>query len=1220
MINPYLKARLLPVWQRYQGWRMLWSLAFWLALGAAVGWLLLLAGPGSLPIWALPLWIGTTLAGACAVWLGSRLAKPDFRSLARRLEFSQPSLDGRLLTALELNSTDEPEFIKERLLQQTIQHSLDHEWLNHVTIRAVSVARAGCCIAGLACLAIMLAVTTASLRSGAPSESSLAGMPDGIEVTPGDTSLERGNSLLVMARFSHPLPTAVELITGNTPESERSQLLVRSLNDPVFGGSVPDVAEGFRYHISYGGKRSRDFSVKVFEFPRLDRSDIILTYPAWTGLTEKRTEDSHRASAVEGTRLGLDLQLNKPVSSAILKPRSKGMGDVALTVDPLKAIASLRDFVITSSQVYDLILTDSEARSNKVPATFTIEALPNRTPVLKLASPRGDQRPSALEELVFEGTARDDFGLLAWGLSITKGGGEPQIVELGKAAPVSEKQSFHYLLRLEESGAKPDDLLSWSVWADDIGPDGKPRRTYSDLGFGEVRPFDEIYRQGEEAAGDPPPGEPASAPAGSPAAKLAELQKQIINATWKLHRASSPAPADVKVVRDSQVDALGQATEAATEVTDARLAGAWEVAKAAMTKAGEALQAVVDQPSPLHPALAAEQSAYQALLALSAREHRISKSKGKGGPPSAAEQQRQEELDQLDLTKEENRYETKSEAASPAAAEQREQRQVLSRLQELAKRQEEVNEKLKELQTALQAAESEAQKEALKRELKRLEEEQRQTLADVDELSQRMEKPESQEKLAQEKKALEEARQNVQDAAQATAEGNVPRALASGTRAERQLQEMREDLRKKSSTALAQELRDMRAAARELASQQQKATEQLAEIQAPRQKSLSEGPEREAARQQLAEQQQRAEGLTKRANALSSETESSEPLVSRQLYDTIRKFSQEDAAAIKGTQEKLIRDGQMTRKFMDELTELQQNPDAAKTLQLTAGLLEQNLLDEAKASSTLAGTGIENMKSGIERATESVLGDDTEALKRADQELSSLAEAIEQELAQGQGAPGHPSNNENPDASTKAPDEGVPPIDSKGPGEGKPPAESATASAEGKGEGKGNDQAQGQGKSSGQSKEPSPSQAAAGGPDASGPGNPGQARGSSPSAGGGRGSASAPIAGDGYAPWSERLRDVEEMVDFPDLRNSLANARERARQMRVEAKRDLKKPDWAVVKSEILDPLVQVRNQVREEVARRASDEALVPIDRDPVPGRYSELVRRYYEQLGKEP
>jgi hypothetical protein len=43
-----------------------------------------------------------------------------------------------------------------------------------------------------------------------------------------------------------------------------------------------------------------------------------------------------------------------------------------------------------------------------------------------------------------------------------------------------------------------------------------------------------------------------------------------------------------------------------------------------------------------------------------------------------------------------------------------------------------------------------------------------------------------------------------------------------------------------------------------------------------------------------------------------------------------------------------------------------------------------------------------------------------------------------------------------------------------------------------------------------------------------------------------------------------------------------------------------------------------LRERVQEELARRESKDALVPIDRDPVPSRYSELVRRYYEQLGK--
>jgi hypothetical protein len=90
------------------------------------------------------------------------------------------------------------------------------------------------------------------------------------------------------------------------------------------------------------------------------------------------------------------------------------------------------------------------------------------------------------------------------------------------------------------------------------------------------------------------------------------------------------------------------------------------------------------------------------------------------------------------------------------------------------------------------------------------------------------------------------------------------------------------------------------------------------------------------------------------------------------------------------------------------------------------------------------------------------------------------------------------------------------------------------------------------------------------------------------------------------------------MIEFPNLRNEVAAARERARLMRLDLKRDLKKPDWAVVRLEILKPLVEVRKRIGEELARRESDHALVPIDRDPVPGRFSELVRRYYEALGK--
>src|SRR5207249_2202989 len=141
------------------------------------------------------------------------------------------------------------------------------------------------------------------------------------KVTPGDTSIERGNSLVVLARFSSALPPSVELVLSGGFGSNRTFSLVKSLADPVFGATVPEVSTNFLYHIRYGGQRTRDYQVKVFEYPRLERSDVDLTFPDYTKQPPKRIENTRRLSAVEGSRVDLSLQLNKLVLSAQLISR-----------------------------------------------------------------------------------------------------------------------------------------------------------------------------------------------------------------------------------------------------------------------------------------------------------------------------------------------------------------------------------------------------------------------------------------------------------------------------------------------------------------------------------------------------------------------------------------------------------------------------------------------------------------------------------------------------------------------------------------------------------------------------------------------------------------------------------------------------------------------------------------------------------------------------------
>ena len=89
-------------------------------------------------------------------------------------------------------------------------------------------------------------------------------------------------------------------------------------------------------------------------------------------------------------------------------------------------------------------------------------------------------------------------------------------------------------------------------------------------------------------------------------------------------------------------------------------------------------------------------------------------------------------------------------------------------------------------------------------------------------------------------------------------------------------------------------------------------------------------------------------------------------------------------------------------------------------------------------------------------------------------------------------------------------------------------------------------------------------------------------------------------------------------MDDPRLRTEASRIREVAKGMRAEFKRHSVDPKWDLVRSQIRAPLAELRDRVTEELARRDKPDSLVPIDRDPVPARFTEQVRKYYEQLGR--
>lgn len=1187
----------------------------WAILGAGLVAILARPVPAILPDrWLLGSYLGLAVATALACAALALRSARDPRSIARRIEARYPELKTGLLAAVEEDAaaaTGELGYLQTAVIQHALHHRLSHDWDHAVSARSLRSAK----LAHLMSLGLLLVVCFTLVSQTRVREQK--GIANGVQassahldVDPGDTSIERGTPLLIVARFAGPVPTEAHLLVEGHAQPTARKTMTRSLEDPTFAGRIESVESDLSYRVEFAGQRSRAFRVTVFEYPEVLRTDAKLVFPEYTSLQPKTVEDIRHVTAVEGTEVTLLCHINKPVRSARLVDE-KGR---PVELQPEQGESQLYRATMTLSDPRRLKvqLIDREGRSNKLPTQLVINVTRNRPAVVKMTQPAHDVRVSPVEELTLKAQLDDDFGIVRHGLSYTLAGREPKDVVLSGAEQASRHIKAEHLLDFESMSALPDELVSYHFWAEDLGPDGKPRRSSGDMFFAEVRHFEEIFRQGEQ----PPAGSADMEGGGNAqeAMQLAELEKQIVSGTWNLLRRETAAQPSEKFKPDSQTllesqqSAIEQAGQLAEKLRDqaskASLNQATRFMKDAETRLKEAAGSA--RVAALTPALAAEQAAYQALLKLRDREFNIVRAnrqqrggRGSAGGPS------QRQLQQLELSDEENRYEQQRSARAPQdkrEQEQRENRQVLSRLRELAQRQADLNDRIKELQSALEAEQDKQARAELQRQLKRLREQEQQILRDTDELRERMEREENRDRMADAREQAEQGREHVRQASDALEQGRLSQALTEGTRAGRQLNDLREEMRKNAANRFSEEMTELRNQARRLDERQTKLTEQLEANRDEAQHSLRDDPERQQVRQGLQEQEKQLEGVLDRMKNTVQDAEENEPLLAKELFDTVRKANED------------------------------QIPDALKTAERLA---ELGIAAEATKASQHAGKGLEAMRQGVERAARSVLGDETAALRRAQEELEELADQVDREIAQATGQDAEKSARDSSpaaapkgDRAQRAQRKDGQPQNGQRPGEPDPQGQTGQ---QGDQPGQQDAQGKGLGGQRGQGDQRGGRQPQLG---QRGPGSlRGQpADGQEQAAGGNNrqagidqltdgltrsGGPGGPITGGRFREWSDRMRDVEELLDDPQLRSETARIRDRARGAREDFKRHAKMPDWNQLRTLVANPIRELRDRVAEEVRKRQSPDDLVPIDRDPVPPQFAEGVRRYYERLG---
>lgn len=1185
------------------------------------------------------------------------------RHLARSLEERMPDLKGLLLTAEELLDKPKLNFLEHRVISQATDHAASHDWSATLTRSKARPVRWFMFFALLLWVNAFLWLNRE--WSAVHERQSLAekpatlqptqepGVPFEIKVTPGDTEIERGSRLLVEATFGEAVPPVATLVVSDPDGQERERLpMTATVEGRDFGALIPRVDKDARYRIEFGKDQSDSYQITTFLFPALERADVKITPPAYTGLPQREIKNTLKVTAMEASRLDFTFKVNKPVKEAELFGEDK-------TVLPLKASADDPTVLTASmealkSQRWRLHLVDDKERANKNPPWISIKVQENQLAKIEIVFPKRDIQVSAIQELPVEARVWDDLGVTQSGVSFSIAGKTKEVTFKHGTTQPSKKQEVKEMLALEHEDAEPRQLVSYHFWAEDKGPKGEVRRAMSDMFFADVRHFEDIFREAES----PPSGMPGESKGQTD--KLVELQKQVVNATWKLirdtnaGRTMAAAVADVDVVHESQNLALTQTKEAMEETDDAEI-------KTALTEAWKSMKDALDplamasaekKRTALNQALTFEQTALEWLHRAQSREHQVMRQNQPSQSSSASQQAKQNQLMNLELKQEEQRYEEEKKASPEQTAEQQENLQVLNRLKELARRQEALAEKIKELQKQIEKAKTEEEKEELASQLQRLQDEQEQLLRDVDDLRERMESPDNAANMAEAKEQLEQTREQVMDAAEKLKQQQLAEAANAATRAQRELESMQEDFKEKTARRFGDEMKQMRQQAREVAEAQKQISETL-----ENQKTAEERPDTSASLEnmlngsqtarQLQEQSNRVNELLENMRQISEQAEGNNPLLHRRLYEAVRE------AQTGGLEENLEEARQQSR--------YGNRPDA----------------QEAERQ---AANAVEKLQQGVEKAAESVLGSETDALRMARAELDKLIEEVQAEAGEKQagkdsqaGQPGQGRQEGDPSQTTAEaknqdgqPGQNTP---SDQPGNAQQPSQSpgqeGSAGNPTRSENTPQTASSNEGQNApanqpGDSQQPSQSagqegsagiRSAASQPARSGntpqtasssegqnaPSNNSNRQGSSSTSAGSSGGGdddrrnagsfffdegteqtnTRPLTGSGYEQWSDRLRNVEELLNQPELRNEAAKVLDNARNLRIDHERNNEAPQADHLKMRITQPLVELRNRVAEELAKKDTQNPMVPVDRDPVPPAFRDLVKQYYKELG---
>ena len=734
--------------------------------------------------------VAVLLAAALGAAIGWPLRRrPADRQIARLIEERYPELEDTVVTAVDIGAEASRTGFAPLVLSSAAARLRALDLADVVDRRR---ARAAGWRLGAAMLALLLAGVFAAPSFERTAQAAyLRLFPASVTVTvsPGDARVPEGRPMTIRAALTGRRATLTRIVPSVTINTDgRARTIAMAAAGGGYQLRLSAIERSFTYNVTAGPARSRTYSVTTLYPPRVQRIELHYDFPSFSGLKPREERDGGDVYGPAGTRVRLVVHTDKPVAAGRLA-FSEGKPALSLTRVDERTLEST--MTVDEEAAYRVALADPDGLTSEGVEYF-IRVMDDRPPDVHILRPSGDEQITPLQEVPIEARADDDYGIASFDMVYSIGGGQEKIVPFTTLGGTPIARIGSRMLAAEDLRVKPGDVIAYYARATDVARGKRSTMSRSEIFFLEVKPFNEEYTMAQSQA--------MAAATGTQLEGLIASQKEIISATWNLERRAGAgrSAVDVRNVADAQAELKSRAEEAAGAQRQRRRIGQEPPQRRAAepqdpVSAGDPVRDAVDamaravqqlQTLKTAEAIPHEMAALNALLQAEAeiRRRQLTQQQSNGGSYGGGRQgQDLSNLFDRELKRQQKtNYENKAQIES--TPETTKSQSALDRIRDLAKRQEELTRRQRDLATGGLSADE------TKRQLEKLTREQEELRRQLEEASKQMDAPDARGLVGDALDRMRGAASQLQNADAAGAASKADEAARQLRRAESQMQ------------------------------------------------------------------------------------------------------------------------------------------------------------------------------------------------------------------------------------------------------------------------------------------------------------------------------------------------------------------------------------------------------------------------------------------------